>query len=152
VIFISNHLPLENGEITEDSTFFGISTLVLYGGTSLNMVPNTGMFTYPSPSPFVYNGHYQLAYLQAIFPDQSDVSRYRLFICDRDGSNNRLVFPEEGAVGLEPQELFWAPEQTNFQDQLLALIYQGNLWLVNTSTLEATQITGDGLSSRIDWR
>jgi hypothetical protein len=32
------------------------------------------------------------------------------------------------------------------------LIHQGNLWLVDTVTGEAQQITGDGLTSRVVWK
>jgi hypothetical protein len=72
---------------------------------------------------------------------------------DRDGSNRRSLFPAEGASGLEPQRVAWSPQalddRTGFS---LAVIYQNNLWLVDAATGEAWQITGDSLTSRIDWR
>ena len=151
-IYISNHLPSEDGEISEDFSFFSISALALNNGSSLNIIPYAGMFANPTPSPYIYNGHYLLAYLQAIFSDQSDVSRYRLYICDRDGSNNHLIFPEDGAIGLEPQEIVWSPELSNTEEPSLIIIYQGNLWMINPITSEASQITGDQLTTRIDWR
>jgi hypothetical protein len=96
---------------------------------------------------------YQVAYLQAIFPSQSDTSRYRLMVMDRDGSNQRSLFPAEGEPGLEPQQVVWSPQAVDGDDNLLlAVIYQGNMWLVNTETGKAQQITGDGLTRRMTWR
>ena len=34
----------------------------------------------------------------------------------------------------------------------IALIYQGNIWLVDTASGESIQVTGDGLTSRVIWR
>ena len=100
------------------------------------------------------NGNdYQVAYLQAIFPNQSDSSRYRLVAMDRDGSNRRTLFPAEDKPGLDPQQVAWSPavipERNSYS---IAVLYQGNLWLVDSSTDEATQVTGDGLISRVSWR
>jgi hypothetical protein len=72
---------------------------------------------------------------------------------DRDGSNRRAVFPPENAQGVRPQTPIWAPEAITGQNgDFLALIYQGNLWLVDSGSGQAHQITGDGLISRIDWK
>jgi hypothetical protein len=32
------------------------------------------------------------------------------------------------------------------------VIYQGNLWLVDSGDGQAYQVTGDGLVTRIDWK
>ncbi len=93
-----------------------------------------------------------MAYLQALFPDQSETSRYRVTVMDRDGSNRRTLFPPEESAGMEPQQYWgvWSPtemptaegstlESTGYA---LAVIYQGNLWLVNTVSGEAFQVTG----------
>jgi len=34
----------------------------------------------------------------------------------------------------------------------IAVLYQGNLWLVDTINGEAIQVTGDGLTTRLIWR
>ena len=126
-------------------------------------VTQTGMFAYPVPSPAqtLPSGEqaYEIAYLQAIFPAQSDTSRYRLVVMDRDGSNRRVLFPADGAAGLDPQQPLWAPPPAGETDPLpngggywLAVIYQGNLWLVHSQTGETRQLTGDGLVDRMDWR
>jgi hypothetical protein len=94
-----------------------------------------------------------VAYLQAIFPDQSETSGYRLFIIDRDGSNPKSLFPEEGAVGLDPQHVVWSPVSLETSgDYTIALIYNGDIWMIDARTGAAQQITGDGLTNRIDWR
>ncbi len=95
---------------------------------------------------------YQVAYLQALVPLQSDTSRYRLAVMDQDGSNKQLLFPDEGLPGLEPQRIVWSPVQEFDEGSWIGVIYQGNIWLVNSQNGQAQQITGDGLISRTDWR
>jgi hypothetical protein len=117
------------------------------------------MFAYPLVSPLqpLPSGEqgYQVAYLQAAFPNQSETSRYRLVVMDRDGSNPKALFPEEGLPGLTPQREWgaWssAPLPTS-SHYAIAVIYQGNLWLVDATTGDAQQITGDNLTSRVAWR
>ncbi len=122
---------------------------------TVELGPQVGMFAYPSASPVRPNGQekaYQLAFLQAIFPDQSETSRYRLVVMDRDGSNRRVLFPTADAPGLEPQTPVWAPEPIQGQTgDFVGIVYQGNLWLIDTGSGQAYQITGDGLITMIDW-
>ena len=62
------------------------------------------MFAYVSVSsvqPSSRERPYEVAYLQAIFPEQSETSRYRVVVMDRDGSNRRTIFPANDAPGLE---------------------------------------------------
>ena len=95
---------------------------------------------------------FQVAYLQALLPLQSDTSRYRLTVIDQDGSNKQFLFPEEGKTGLDPQRVVWSPKQEFDYGTYIGCIYQGNIWLVNSQNGFAQQITGDGLISKIDWR
>ena len=114
------------------------------------------MFAYPSVSPIQTNGDekfYQIAYLQSIFIEQSDTSRYRLMVMDRDGSNKKMIFPPSDSNGVEPQLPIWAPAAIDGQvNTFIAIIYQGNLWLVDSGNSEAYQVTGDGLLSKMDWK
>jgi hypothetical protein len=81
---------------------------------------------------------------------------------DRDGSNRRTIFPAEESAGMEPQQHWgvWSPaamQASEVNEQggagyALAVIYQGNLWLVNTVSAEALQVTGDGLTTRLIWK
>ena len=115
------------------------------------------MFAYPLTSPLqeVTGGDvdYQIAYLQAINPEKSQESRYRLVVMDRDGSNRRSLFPAQDVGGLEPQTPAWAPEPIAGQaGDLIAVVYQGNLWLVDSGGGQSYQVTGDGLVTRLDWK
>jgi hypothetical protein len=113
------------------------------------------MFAYPSVSPMRQEGReksFQVAYLQSIFIEQSETSRYRLVVMDRDGSNSKVLFPPADANGLEPQVPVWSPAPLEGQTgDLIAVVYQGNLWLVDSGNGEAYQVTGDGLITKIDW-
>jgi resuscitation-promoting factor RpfB len=117
------------------------------------------MFTYPLPSPLQIKDSgenaYQIAYLQSIFPTQSETSRYRLALMDRDGSNRRILFPPDGSPGINPQNGWgaWSPDVLDgSQSYSLAVIYQDNLWMVDVESGDARQITGDDLVSRVDWK
>lgn len=117
------------------------------------------MFAYPLSSPLFTDSaglhDYMLAYLSAIFPAQSETSRYRLALIDRDGSNQRVIFPEDGAPGLDPHSDWgaWSPGVLKDEGAYgIAVIYQNNLWIVNIETGEARQITGDNLVTRVDWK
>ncbi len=150
VLFSVNHVP------PAESQLFDLSAASLVGGAPLNILQQVGMFAYPVASPLeeLPSGerYYRIAYLQATFPNQSETSRYQLMVMDRDGSNNQLLFPQEGS-GLEPQSVVWSPERMDaWDDHALAMIFQGNLYLVNVTSGETWQITGDSLTSHVDWR
>ncbi|GAB4495944.1 MAG: hypothetical protein OHK0052_04780 [Anaerolineales bacterium] len=142
----------------ETSPLFELTGVPLGGGAPVALSNQTGMFAYPavSPAQIQYGKELaaQVAFLQALFPTQSETSRYRLMIADRDGSDVRAVFPEEGAAGLNPQQVVWSPAALPGQDEAygIALIYQGNLWIVNARSGAAFQLTSDGLTTHMDWR
>jgi hypothetical protein len=139
----------------------------LFEGSPVHLINNVGMFAYPVPSPlqqktnfidtlsstFLDQASFSVAYLQAIFPDQSESSGYRLSVIDRDGSNQKYLFPEEGAAGLYPQNVVWSPDTMGSEgDYAIAFIYNGNIWFVDSNSEVAQQITGDGLTTQVDWR
>lgn len=154
-LFYTSHAPSEDLRSDEDSPFFGVNVVSLENSTSVPVVEKTGMFAYPSVSGLQSSARerlYQVAYLQAIFPEQSGTSRYRVVVMDRDGSNRRTIFPSPDAPGLQPQTPLWAPDVIEGQaGNFLALVYQGNLWLVDSGNGEPYQVTGDGQVSKIDW-
>jgi len=54
---------------------------------------------------------------------------------------------------MKPQEVIWTPDPVPGQvGDFLAVVYQENLWLIDTGSGQAHQITGDGSISRIDWK
>ena len=118
------------------------------------------MFAYPVVSPTEHHPtdpatekSSQVGYLQSLLPDQSDTSKYQLVVMDRDGSNKRILFPEQGAPGLDPQRVVWSPSSmANGDNYVIAVMYQNNIWLINVADGKAQQITGDGLTGKMDWR
>ena len=74
-------------------------------------------------------------------------------VMDRDGSNKRALFPPLDSGGIEPQIPVWSPEPLAGQTgDFIGIVYQGNLWLIDSGSGSAYQVTGDGLISRIDWK
>ena len=155
-LYFISHAPPPSLVSEEDSPFFDINAVLLENNSTIPIAQQSGMFAYPSVSSLQSSTRerpYQIAYLQAIFPSQSETSRYRVVVMDRDGSNRRTIFPANDAPGLEPQTLAWAPDVIEGQSgDFLALVYQGNLWLVDSGNGQAYQVTGDGLVTRIDWQ
>jgi hypothetical protein len=151
-LFFTNHNQDPAVSTPEQSQRFNISALVPRQGLALEIVPETGMFAYPVPSPWLDEANYSVAYLQATFPSQSETSRTRLMIMDRDGSNRRQVFPVEGSQPMEPQQVIWSPAAEDTIPQRIALLYQGNIWFVDPNSGLTQQITGDGLVSMLAWR
>jgi hypothetical protein len=80
------------------------------------------------------------AYLQARAPLNSVSGEYDLVVADRDGSNPRLVFPGKDREGLRPindgSEFVWSPRVDS-----IAIVYQGDLYLVDIRTGVATRAT-----------
>ncbi len=151
LLYSIDHVP------PAESQQYDLELLTVTDGAQFTLTPEVGMFSYPVPSPALdleseLNAHL-VAYLQARFPFQSETSGYDLVRMDRDGSNKMVLFPPEGAEGLLPQKMVWSPQQLeDGGNYAIGLIYQQDLWLVDSISGEAWQITGDGLTSRIDWK
>ena len=135
----------------ETSPLFNLTTINLPTGLQIPLIQQVGMFAHPSFSPASDGSPSRLAYLEAIFPEQSGSSRYRLITMDQDGSNRTKLFPPEGSSGLDPQTVVWSPFRQENQPRYIAFTYQGNIWLIDSETAKTRQITGDGLVSRMDW-
>lgn len=119
VIYSVDHITTD-GQNSKSIEQFNLIAIPLSGESPIHLVKNVGMFAYPVSSPIknqasfinlsdgsnLDQNAFSIAYLQAIFPDQSETSGYRLSIMDRDGSNQISLFPEEGAVGLTRSMLF----------------------------------------------
>jgi resuscitation-promoting factor RpfB len=157
-LFVVNHSAPSGLIAPEDSPNFALNTISLSNNTSSILVPQTGMFAYPAvSSPQTDKSGattYLVAYLQAIFPTASATSRYRLMIMNSDGTASRSLFPAEGQPGIEPltQTLAWAPRVLDTGGDYIGVIYEGNLWIVDVATGQSQQVTGDGLTTNIDWK
>lgn len=160
ILYSTTHTAEDGAPAPEESQRFDLTAISLSGSGPLPLAQQVGMFATPTAAPvYTVLGEerpYRVAFLQAIFEAQSESSGYRLVVMDRDGSNRKVLFPEEGRPGLEPQQFIWSPQPIegwgSRADGSIAVIYQGNLWLVNTGSGEAMQITGDGLTSRVSWK
>lgn len=155
-LYYVSHAPAPAPITGEESPFFDLSALSFSNEANISMIESAGMFSYPSTSPVHSDGREkisQVAYLQAIFVEQSETSRYRLMVMDRDGSESRALFPPADAGGIEPQLPIWSPGPLEGQvGDFIAIVHQGNLWLVDSESGVSYQVTGDGLISRIDWK
>jgi hypothetical protein len=143
------HGPPLGSESPEDSPIFNLSAVPATGGYNADLVQRAGMWAVAQFSPLTAEGdpdEVQIAYLEAIDPLDSFVSRYRLALIDRDGSNRRVVFPPENEPGLQAGSFTWSPD-----GRQIALVYQGNIFLVDVITGIDQQVTGDGLASSPRW-
>lgn len=142
----------------EKSPNFALNAISLSTGAITTLVPQTGMFAYPAASSLRPDksgaSTYPVAFLQAIFPAASATSRYSLVVINNDGTNPCSLFPAEGQPGLEPQTrtLAWAPSLLANGGDFIGVIYAGNLWIVDATSGQSQQVTGDGLTSNIDWK
>ncbi|GAB4469095.1 MAG: hypothetical protein Kow0088_00780 [Anaerolineales bacterium] len=160
-IYTVDHVTEAGLANPEESKSFAITALSVETRNLIHLIQDAGMFSIAIPSPMTETEQglqYRLAYLQAVQPEQSDVSPYQLMVMDQDGSDARVLFPVEGDVGgLEPQRIAWSPGPLqDTGEYAIAVIYEGNLYLVDVSETgdengEVRQITGDGLVSRVVW-
>jgi resuscitation-promoting factor RpfB len=162
-IYFTDHAVKAGLENPEASPIFDLAAVpvsladfdgqaAVTAGPVITLFQHVGMFSYPVPSPLWDEGGFKVAYLSAIFPDQSENSRYRLMMVDRDGSNQQVIFPPQDNQGIEPQRVVWSPVKFFDGNFWIAVKYQDNLWLIDPISGDHKQITGDGLISRIDWK
>lgn len=155
-LFVVTHAPPPGLVNPEESPNFDLNALSLDSNALVQVKAQSGMFAYASASRAAKRGNelaYYVAYLQALLPQQSDISGYQLVLMDRDGSNRRVVFPSPGAPGLQPQIPLWSPSAPSFlEGDFVAIVYEGNLWMIDAATGQAIQVTNDGLIQTIDWK
>jgi resuscitation-promoting factor RpfB len=135
------------------SPIFNIAATAVDGSFVVDIFEKSGMWSTPSFSPEIIDpdnqfpqGH--LVFLRAREWEESMRGEYDLVVADRDGSNERIIFPESGQPGLKAQvgELVWSPG-----GRQLAFIYLGNLWIIDVETGIAHQLTQDGGASNPIW-
>jgi hypothetical protein len=154
-IFLVSHAAPTGLVTPEESPNFDLVAAALTGDQGTTLVQQTGMFAYPAVSSLRQGesgSNYLVAFMQAIFPTQSATSRYQLDVMNSDGTNLRLLFPDEGQSGLQPQTPVWAPRPLETGGDFISVIYEGNLWIVDAASGQSQQVTGDGLTSQIDWK
>jgi Tol biopolymer transport system component len=149
LFFVDHGEPLSL-ESPEASQVFHLSAIPLSQEFTIRLVQQVGMFSSftPSPSNELPSGEseYTIAFLQAIFPLESERSNYELILVDRDGSNNTTIFPPSGEAGIEPGRIMWSPD-----GEKLAIIYKNNLLLIDPGNDLFQQLTADGQTIAFDW-
>jgi Tol biopolymer transport system component len=144
------HGPPTGMELPADSPVFDFIAVPAVGGDPILIQERAGLYADPVAGPLQKGGSeqgYNVAFLQALRPLESDRSKYRLMVCDRDGSNLSAVFPAAGEQGLSGQAVAWSPDGGQ-----IASVYQGNLWIIDVTTGLSQQITGDGQVTAVDWK
>jgi hypothetical protein len=77
-LFVVTHAPAPAPLTAEGSPYFDLTAISMINDATVRLAQQTGMFAYPSASPLRPSGKersYQVAFLQAIFPDQSESRR-----------------------------------------------------------------------------
>ena len=98
-------------------------------------------------------GEDYIAFLNAILPDQSEISRYNLSIMDKDGSNQKKLYPGEGIQGFKATDCLSGNHRSDIEQQpRIAFVAQGNLIIAEVGSGVLRQITGDGSIDKIDWK
>ena len=154
---IAHGAPLGD-EPPETSPIFDVVVAGVDGSFSAPVRVAAGMWAAPAFSPDTsargseFASGY-LAWLQAREPQNSMSGEYDLILADRDGSNQRRLFPPPGQpgvrrrdFGLALRQLTWSPD-----GRFIALIYQCDLWLLEIETAAAYQVTFDGQTSNPIW-
>lgn len=148
------HGPPLGSEPPEASPVFNAIVAEAAGRYTAMVLDSAGMWSSPTYSPVLEGvNDAALAYLRARDSYNSVTGEYDLVVADRDGSNARVLFPsasQPGIVprdfGLTPQIFTWSPDGRH-----IAVIYQGNLWIVDVVTAAAYQMTFDGQSEHPVW-
>jgi hypothetical protein len=150
ILYFVSHGKSIGLEKPEASQVFDIMALYRKQSTMGPLLRQSGMFAHLalSPETDVLSGErmQDLAILQAIDPLESEISRYRLLVMDRDGSNQQSIFPPLGELGLEPGKIVWAPDGSH-----IATLYQNNLWVIDPGLRIKQRITADGQTTAFDW-
>jgi Tol biopolymer transport system component len=145
-------------ELPENSPAFHVAITDMTASFSADVVKNAGIWSAPKYSPLLSDPESEfpqgyLAYLRARDPFNSINGEYDLVVADRDGSNARAIFPKPEEPGIaaqesifQNQEFVWSPD-----GRQIAVIYQGNLWIVDAESGVAHQLTLDGGASNPAW-
>ncbi|MGJ3240415.1 MAG: G5 domain-containing protein [Anaerolineae bacterium] len=152
------HGPPQPGIPPDASPIFSVVVNDLNGNFEAMIAEGAGMWSSPQFSPQVNNADSPypegyLAYLRVRDPNQPINGEYDLVVADRDGSNTRVVFPPSGQPGIRSSD--WGLTPTDFtwssNGRQIAVIYQGNLYIVDVRTGANYQMTFDGGSQHPVW-
>lgn len=153
LVYVNHGYPMSL-EKPEESPVFDLRAISFSTGGSSLFRSRVGIFSYPSTSPTYELGDNQLSKiicLQANYETQSVTSSYRVLTMDHDASDQHMIFPSETEIGVFPSSHWgsWSPESSF---PMYALLYDRNIWMLNIATGISQQITGDGFTTRVDWK
>ncbi len=134
------HGPPLASEPADESQVFDLWLISTDNTISARVATQVGMWANPAW------GEAGIAFGEAINPLQSASSRYTIQLIDRDGSNQRQLFPFQEEPGVQFPELVWAPDGRD-----LLFIFNGNLYLTGSNGTPPQQLTIDGQASRPQW-
>ncbi len=142
------HAPSPTSDPNEDSPAFDVNAIAADGSFNMRLINAAGMWSAPRWTSS------SLAASKIVFgvsdtPFASDVSRYRLFVMDRDGSNHTLLFPAADSIGLDGlPDYDLAPDNRS-----LIVSYQGDLYIVDiaSTNIISRRITAEGTASHPRW-
>ncbi len=148
------HGPPVSNEPAEFSPVFNVAVTSAEGSFSTEVVDNAGIWSSPTYSPLFTPPDSEFSIGRFVYLQARDISNsinpqaeYDLIVADRDGSNQRRIFPPVGQPGLTAQQtLAWSPDARQ-----IAFIYQGNLWVADVETGVTHQLTLDGGASHPVW-
>ena len=144
------HGPSPTGETPEDSPVFDVYVVGVALGArqavtitlSTELASEVGMWATPSFSP---DGE-QIVFGRARVPYTSQTSTYELYLMDRDGSERRLLFPQDPReTALDYPTLAWDPAGGR-----MMIVHRGDLYLLTMSG-ETRRVTDDGTASDVRW-
>jgi Tol biopolymer transport system component len=142
----------------DDSDAFVFDTWVIdvESGVANPFIEESGIWSHPwwSPTPDgdTEDEHYtsHIAYLRASNPRESLRSSYTLWLVDRDGSNDRQIFPPAGENSRFPREQRFMTWGSTGKE--MAFIYDGSLYLMDLTTGDVWPLTqGDNQVSNPTW-
>ena len=157
LIATTHGAPVGN-ESPENSPAFNVSVTDVAGTFDSTIVPNAGIWSAPQFSPMLTpsEGKFPkgyMAYLRARDLFNTINGEYDLVVADRDGSNERMLFPGDGRPGLTAQESIFQDREFSWSPDghQIAIIYQGNLWIIDAESGISHQLTLDGGASNPIW-
>ena len=138
------HGPSMTGESSEDSSVFDVWVFDTEGTLAVKQVNQAGMWATPTWSPAQAGSEIEtnrswIAFGRAKSPYESATSAYDLYVMDRDGSNQRRIYPSEGDQGLQAPQLAWSPT-----GQQLVMVHQNDLFMIDLARDLIRRLTVDG--------
>lgn len=146
--FVASALHVEEpGRDPEESQRFEVWAFDINRQIRARLSPHSsGMWSTPRWSPPLKDGS-MIAFAEADAPSDSYDSRYTLKVMDRDGSNERRLFPAEGEPGIaRPIVHDWSPD-----GRQIAILYLGDVYVVDILSGRVERLTGDGQSTVLSW-